>query len=505
MQGWRKNYFLGGFYLKKIFIFICLFFAFSSSIYASETLVKERIDDTYAYYYDSNLGRDRFLYASIYRFGDHVSYCLELGKDITSEIYNVSENFDNFNISDETKEKIKLISYYGYDYEGHDTINYYLATQELIWRELTTSSVKWVRNLNSNDEINVDFEKGEITRLIERHFIKPSFSGDYFTINSGEEKVLIDENNILSEYYTTNSNVVIDGNKLIIDSNFKEEEIELIRRSYTDKVFLLYTANLSQTMMSSGKVKVSHEKVYVNLRGAIEIFKYGEDILYADDGFKYTNVLLSDVLFDIYADDDIYENGKLIYKKDEMVGQIVTDSNGYGKLDNLPIGNYYLIEVKSNLGNVIDDSKHFAKVDFDNMIVTIKANNYLPKGKLIINKFDSSSGTPISNTLFEIYTTEGKLVFSSYTSENGQIIIDDLLYQDYYISEKAASLGYKLLDENIYFTMNNEFLNIDISNDRIKVPSTSVSKYSLSKIFCIVSGVMGLLFFVYGKKKEKEI
>lgn len=491
--------------MKKIFVFICLFFAFSGSIYASETLVKEKLSDTYVYYYDSNLGRDRFLFASIYHFGDRIAYCLELGKDIISEIYDISENFDSFSISDEKREKIKLISYYGYDYEGHNTVNYYMATQELIWRELTGTDIKWVRNLNSNDVLNVDFEKEEIIRLIKRHFVKPSFSENYFTINYGEEKVLIDENNILSEYYTSNSNVSIDGNKLIIDSNFMGETIELIRKSYTDKVFLLYTSNLSQTMMSSGKIDFDIENVYVNLRGFIEIEKHGEDISYTEDGFKYTNVLLSNVVFDVYANEDIYENGKIIYSNGEKIGQIITDNNGYGKLDDLPIGNYYLVEVKSNLGNIIDDSKYFVQICHNEMKVSIKANNYLPKGKLVINKFDSVTGKVISNTLFEIYTTKGELVFSGYTDDNGQIIIEDLLYQDYYISERASSLGYKLLDENIYFTIDNELLNININNDRIEVPSTLVSLYDKKRIICIGSSIIGLLFFEYGKKKEKKI
>lgn len=501
----EKNIFLGGFYLKKILIFICLFFAFSNSIYASENLVKEKIDDTYSYYYDVNLGRDRFLFASIYRFADRVAYCLELGKDISTYVYNVTENFDDINISNDKKEKIKLISYYGYDYDGHDSVNYYLATQELIWRELSNTNVKWVRNLDSNDVINVDKEKKEILGLVDKHFIKPSFSGNRFTINYGEDIVLTDENGILNEYYTNDDNVSIEGNRLIIKGGFAGEKIELIRKSYTDRVFLVYTANLSQTMMSSGSLDTSKETIYFNLRGSIEIQKYGEDILYTDNGFKYTSVLLPDVVFDVYASEDIYENEKLIYSSDEKVGEVKTDSNGYGIIDNLPFGDYYLVEVKSSLGNSISNDKHFVSINSDKIKVDIKVNNYLPKGKLIINKTDSITGEVIPNTLFEIYTVDGKLVYSGYTDEKGQIVIDDLLYQDYYIAEISSSFGYKLLDENVYFTINKDTVTIDIKNDRIEVPSTSVSSYDGNKIKCYVISILGLLLFGYGKTKEKKV
>ena len=48
--------------------------------------------------------------------------------------------------------------------------------------------------------------------------------------------------------------------------------------------------------------------------------------------------MLSNVYFELYAKDDIYENDKLIYEKDTLVDTIITDSKGRGVRDNLPLG-----------------------------------------------------------------------------------------------------------------------------------------------------------------------
>lgn len=52
------------------------------------------------------------------------------------------------------------------------------------------------------------------------------------------------------------------------------------------------------------------------VKGTLNITKYGENIKYNDDKYYYNNdILLNDVVFYLYAKEDIYENGKLIYSK----------------------------------------------------------------------------------------------------------------------------------------------------------------------------------------------
>ena len=68
--------------MKKFIILIALLF-FCHDVKALEVLLRiDNIDNTYTYYYDSELGRNRYLYASKYIFNSNVAYCLELGKNI---------------------------------------------------------------------------------------------------------------------------------------------------------------------------------------------------------------------------------------------------------------------------------------------------------------------------------------------------------------------------------------------------------------------------------------
>ena len=99
-------------------------------------LVRNRFDNMYTYYYDKNYGRTRYLQTDKYSFNGRMAYCLQIGTNITSISYNAFDNFDNIDINDDDLDFIKKVSYYGYDYPGHNTDKYYLATQNMIWTRL---------------------------------------------------------------------------------------------------------------------------------------------------------------------------------------------------------------------------------------------------------------------------------------------------------------------------------------------------------------------------------
>ena len=80
--------------------------------------------------------------------------------------------------------------------------------------------------------------------------------------------------------------------------------------------------------------------------------------IYNDDKYYYNNdILLNDVVFYLYAKEDIYENGKLIYSKDDKVNECTTN-DGKCKIENIPLGNYYLKEISSSEGNVLDNTEY---------------------------------------------------------------------------------------------------------------------------------------------------
>ncbi len=797
--------------MKKIICLIGLLF-FCHNVKANQViLMEDRIDDTYTYYYDSQLGRNRFLNASKYIFGDNVAYCLELGKKIESNIYTMSSSFDEINIDKEDIDYVKLVSYYGYDYPGHDSDRYYMATQELIWNRLSNVSIKWVKDLNPYSVVDVSFEKNVIISLINSHYIKPSFDGKEVDMIYGKDLVLTDTNNVLKYYETDNKYVKIDGDKLIIDGNIDTKEIILNKKNYSDRVFFVYSSGNSQKMLSSGKidnvsskiklkiksgsltiskldketgdnvpqgdaslfgaiyeifdendiligeivigrentinnlpigkyyikekeasdgyllddnvyeVEITENELNINLtvyeevikreinifkvfasdktgilvgesgvtfeiydsknklvntittdsdgfakvllpygiytfrqvnstedyykvddfivkvdkyderpiykllsnseikarlrvvkkdietgkniinsnvkfkifdirnndfvkfkltypkkeeidvfsvdsdgifvtpfelssgeyilyevdqemngytynnegirfsigedsdlindneygvmieipfynrrvRGNINIVKYGENMIVENFGYKYDKILLKNVKFNIYALEDIYENGDLIYESGTLIGEVITDEKGVAKISNLPLGKYKIEEVSSSNGNVIENNEYVVSLSYIDQYTSIInykliVNNYLPKGSLTINKYEKDTEIGIPNTLIEICNIRNEVVYSGYTDNNGQIILDDLSYGEYYISEVEASSGYKILEDRIYFDIDSSEKTIDIYNERYVVPNTGVSGiYNIILIILIVFGM--ILVFVFNK------
>ena len=244
------------------------------------------------------------------------------------------------------------------------------------------------------------------------------------------------------------------------------------------------------------------------VKGTLNITKYGENIKYNDDKYYYNNdILLNDVVFYLYAKEDVYENGKLIYSKDDKVNECTT-TDGKCKIENIPLGNYYLKEISSSEGNVLDNTEYNISFSYkdqytENIVYNLEVKNHLPKGKIVINKYETGTKNGISGTLIEIRNINNEIIYKGYTDKNGKIILDDMLYGKYYVSEVEASTGYRLVQDKIYFEVGDKDVDIDIYNERIKVPNTGIS-FDIKDIFvivCFISSLGGILL----KYKNKYI
>lgn len=555
--------------MKKILIFIATLFVFVGSVKAENvTLVKDVYDNTYVYYYDRSMGKTRYLHASKYLFGNIPAYCIELGKDIASFDYTMTNSFNGINISKEDLEYIKLLSYYGYNYPGHDTDRYYMATQGLIWKRLARTSIKFTIGFNPDTFYNLTDEETAINVLVNRHNIRPSFDNANIDVIRGNETVLEDENEVLYLYYSDDDNVVIDGNKLIIKKDYDTNDniingkarfriFDVNNKKYVSfKVsypreevidtfdidsngtfmtpdvlepgkYILYEVDTDMDGYLYNKERISFtigedsdmikenddmvlELYFYNKRvkGTLNITKYGENIKYNDDKYYYNNdILLNDVVFYLYAKEDIYENGKLIYSKDDKVNECTTN-DGKCKIENIPLGNYYLKEISSSEGNVLDNTEYNISFSYkdqytENIVYNLEVKNHLPKGNIVINKYETGTKNGISGTLIEIRNINNEIIYKGYTDKNGKIILDDMLYGKYYVSEVEASTGYRLVQDKIYFEVGDKDVDIDIYNERIKVPNTGIS-FDIKDIFvivCFISSLGGILL----KYKNKYI
>ncbi len=177
-------------------------------------------------------------------------------------------------------------------------------------------------------------------------------------------------------------------------------------------------------------------------------------------------VPLENVVFALYAKEDIIENGKVIYHNNEKIETFFTDKNGKIEINNLPLGKYYLIETNALEGYIpLEKPIDIELIQEDSFTPVIKKeiniiNKKMIKGTIIIQKTDNYQN-PLQDIIFTLYAQEdiienGKIIYQkneeigSYaTDTNGKIEITNLPLGKYYLIETNLFSNYIPLTEAI--------------------------------------------------------
>ena len=169
---------------------------------------------------------------------------------------------------------------------------------------------------------------------------------------------------------------------------------------------------------------------------------------------------------------------------------------------------YYILEKESATGYLITDEKVSFEIKENGEVVKAEMKNKPITGTLEFTKIDLSTGTPLPNTLIEIYNDKDELVFSGRTNEQGMIIVKDMRYGRYYILEKEAPEGYILNEERMYFEIreDGEIVKATMENEKVvvEVPNTGINDYHIIELIggiLIISGIGVVAYYV--KKKRK--
>ena len=116
----------------------------------------------------------------IYKMNGMFEYCIEPGKHISTYTYVGTSDFIDLGFSEELKEKLELIGYYGRDYPGHNNVRYSMAAQALIWELTGVDSVTfWTKVNEGGEEIDVSKERNEIVNLVNSHKTLPNIKSSY--------------------------------------------------------------------------------------------------------------------------------------------------------------------------------------------------------------------------------------------------------------------------------------------------------------------------------------
>lgn len=172
-------------------------------------------------------------------------------------------------------------------------------------------------------------------------------------------------------------------------------------------------------------------------------------------------------LFDEWTKEYTAENAYMTVKSDE---------NGYFVFEDVPYGDYIVLELEAPEGYDRTEARHFVSITYDTQVIGVKAINHLIVGSVQLTKVDKEyPENRLTGAVFEIYTdTDKNGEFDMETDEclgelkevnEGIYEKEGLLYGTYFVKEKKAPEGF-LLDENIYpFSIVNDREVVVIENE----------------------------------------
>ena len=192
--------------------------------------------------------------------------------------------------------------------------------------------------------------------------------------------------------------------------------------------------------------------------------------------FNYVTGKLTDVTFEVYAEEDIKAADGVsddYYKKDELIATIKTDETGIAKLENLPLGKYYVKETGTAYGHVLDgEIRHvdLTYVDQNTPVVVYDKDwqNNRQRVEVSVLKKEKDSDRTLEGAIFGLFAKEdiksettGKVLIEANeiielksTDEEGKItfVADLPIGATYYVKELYAPDGFVTNDEVKEFT-----------------------------------------------------
>lgn len=312
---------------------------------------------------------------------------------------------------------------------------------------------------NTGEKINKLFSNAEITSKIK--IIKVDENGNNirksgikFKIKNIDtnkyvcQKITYPNETTICEYETTTDGTLITPYPLNY-GNYQVEELDQKITGYLwNKTPLKFSINENSNIIKNGEDSIIELKFKnTEVKGKIVINKVGEKFIISNNKYSYSNTKLANVEFGVYD------------KNRNLIKKIYTDKNGNAEINDLKLGIYYIKELQTLKGYILDNKEYKIELTYKDQytsVVTnkINLNNYLEKGKVEFTKTDLINGEVIPNTIIEIYTDNDKLIFTGKTDRNGKIVINNIKLGKYYILEKEAATGYTITDEKVYFEIN---------------------------------------------------
>lgn len=337
-------------YFKVILLIVIFTFGIKGVKADTVTMSTSYIDNVWSFHYRNG---SMWSYGQLpFRYVDgKLVYCLQPDVRISTSEY-ILYDFSRSGYSEEDRKNMELISYYGYRYDGHDSIKYYIATQDLLWRFSPDDDIKWTTTNNEYGEvIDVSNEKNEILSLVSKHNVLPSFNNSNNDILVNGVLELNDDNDVLSNYdleYDDSLIIEKDNNNIkITPTKEGEYKIKLKHKiNYDSGTYIFDNFNtLTQMVGIFGAPTLIDGEFSINAKNSnINIYKKDKDSkeLIYDKGIT---IKIKDIDNDIYVGEYEFIDGVVNIK--------------------LPKGKYRIEELTTSDNYKLNDGLEFT-VDEDN-------------------------------------------------------------------------------------------------------------------------------------------
>ena len=261
-------------------------------------------------------------------------------------------------------------------------------------------------------------------------------------------------------------------------------------------------------LTSDGKILVNNEEttdiVMTDniLKGTIRITKQGEVLKNTEESEKFEKFrtyrllyqlgVLQGAEFELYAKDDVVLNGTKIYEKDQKVGEATTAVDGIAMFENLPMGDYYILEKNAPEGYELNTEKLEISLTpvYENtttqiLSATKNIENERIKKTITIKKLEKGTTKPVAGAIYGLYNKDeignieaNTLLDVTRTEEDGTGNFEvELPMGNYYVKELEAPKGYTVTVENEEFNLNEDSkTNIDVEEDYTKVKIKKVDE-----------------------------
>lgn len=177
--------------------------------------------------------------------------------------------------------------------------------------------------------------------------------------------------------------------------------------------------------------------------------------------------------YGVFAKEDILDvNGEVAVKADTMVDTAVTTASGQAIFAaDLPLANYYVKEVESPEGYVMDDTVY--DVDFtykDSLMAVLEKEITVEETPIIVevSKTDITTGKELKGATLEVIDSDGE-VYASWITDGKPHQLEAIPAGDYTLKETASPYGYLIANE-VEFTVEEtgEIQKVAMSDERVK-------------------------------------